>query len=128
MMVKTDPAQHSILGITFDRFRSFNESAESVLFFARCGVRVLRCFLTRRALIVYFGARDGDIDPSQDCLLIYDRNVGLIQDVASRLIAHCAQPRNGVIVIRTHDVFRHLTTNRSPQVVPMLDLSREGTE
>ena len=115
-MVQTDPAQRGIQGIAFDRFRSFNESAESVLFFARRGEHTLRCYLTRRALIVYFGAPDCNRDVSQDCLRAYDRNTLFIQGVARRLIEHNAQPHRGVIAITANDVFRHLTTRReSPE-------------
>lgn len=59
-------------GIEFEGFRSFNDSSESVLFFARRGGRTLRCYVTRRALITYFGAQDGDGEVSQDCLRAYD--------------------------------------------------------
>lgn len=85
------------------------EGLQSVLFLARLGDCTLRCYVTRDALITYFGAKNGDADAGQDCLLAYDKSAVFIHGVVRRLIADDVQPRSGVIVITTDVVFRHLT-------------------
>ena len=82
---------------------------QSVLFLARLGDCTLRCYVTRDALITYFGAKNGDADAGQDCLLAYDKSAVFIHGIVRRLIADNVQPRSGVVVITTDVVFRHLT-------------------
>lgn len=104
--------------LVFERCRSFVagaqgavnfEGMQSVLFLARRGECTLRCYVTRHALMAYFGAENGDADAGQDCLLAYDKSAVFIHEVVRRLIAGDVQPRSGSVVITTDVVFRHLT-------------------
>ena len=115
---QTAAATRGFPSVVFERCRSFVagaqgavnfEGMQSVLFLARRGECTLRCYVTRHALIAYFGAKNGDADVGQDCLRAYDKSAVFIQEVVRRLIEGEVQPGSGVFVITTDVVFRHLT-------------------
>ncbi|UZD53591.1 DUF1488 domain-containing protein [Caldimonas aquatica] len=89
--------------LRFDTARSFVQEVDAVLFFARLGERTLRCYMTRAALVAYFGAEE-DGGP-QSCLAAFDRWVGCIHRIARRCIGQRGFPLQPV-VITVDDVFR----------------------
>lgn len=111
-MNQTTAALHGFPSLVFERCRIFVAGAQSVLFLARRGECTLRCYVTRDALMTYFGAANGDADAGQDCLRAYDQSAVFIHSVVRRLLADGVQAASGEIVITTDLVFRHLTTAR----------------
>lgn len=107
--------------LAFERYRCFVagaqsvvnfEGLQSVLFLARRGECTLRCFVTRQALVTYFGANVGDADAGLDSLRAYDKYALFIHGVVRRLIADDVRTPSGALVITADHVFRHLTTGR----------------
>lgn len=96
------------LPVEFDAPRAFVGDAQSVLFHARHGSRRLRCYVTRKALVVYFGAHAGELeDAGETCLRAYDANVDEIRSVARQLIQR-RSATGGAVVVTSGDVFRDI--------------------
>ncbi|MFO1216878.1 MAG: DUF1488 family protein [Burkholderiaceae bacterium] len=95
----------------FAQFRHYFDGAQCVLFFESRGERVLRCYLTLRALVSHFGVRD-DIDDANacasDCLSAFDREAERIRGIARGLIDADGQPLGDAVVITADDVCRAL--------------------
>ena len=97
----------SIVSLDFEPSRVFVDSAQSVLFFARQGEKVVRCYVTAKALVTYFGASD-DPGEDDDCLLAFDAHRAAIQQVARHMIDDRGRLVNRAIVITASDVYRDL--------------------
>jgi Protein of unknown function (DUF1488) len=118
---QTAAATHSFTNLIFEPGRTFVadppnvvnvEGLQSVLFLARRGECTLRCYVTRQALIAYFGAQHDAADAGPDCLLAYDKFAAFIHGLVRHLIAEDMQAPSGAIVITADVVFRHLATGR----------------
>lgn len=87
----------------------FVEDAQSVLFFLRCGMREVRCYVTSKVLAACFGADDeaDDSDLVPSMLSAYRTHANTIEQLARRLLAE-AHADSRAIVITTSDVFRDM--------------------
>lgn len=92
----------------FEQGRFYVEPHQSVLFFAHAGQRRLHCYVTREALMTYFGAKDDALNAYKHCLCAYDRYTATIQSIAERLIGGDAWTPDGAITITPDAVFRNI--------------------
>lgn len=92
----------------FEPTRAFVDDVQSVLFFARRGDRVLRCYVTRKARGTCFGGAGDEADEADEagCLRTYDRHAPAIQGVARRMIERAAGAGTPAVVVTTSEVFR----------------------
>jgi hypothetical protein len=95
------------VSLEFESSRVFVSEAQSVLFFARRGDSVVRCYVTLKALVTYFGA-DEEADENETCLRTYDAHRGAIQRVARHMLDDRERAGSRVVVITTSEVFRDM--------------------
>lgn len=106
-MAFTDLMQESS-AVEFDAPRAFVSGAQSVLFFARHGEHVMRCYVTQKTLVAYFGAQPAAGDAGgEDCLRAYDANVDEIRSVARQMIRRRLLSGDA-IVVTSSDLFRDI--------------------
>lgn len=89
----------SLPAIDFDASRTFIADAQCVLFTARRGERILRCYVTRGALLACFGMHAAPGESAADCTLrCYDAHVERIRDMARRLIEREGTPDGALLL------------------------------
>lgn len=94
-----------LVDLAFEPTRAFVDDAQCVLFFARRGGRVLRCYVTLKTLVNYFGA-DPDGPDGPACLRAYDAHRATIQRVAQGLLDEPERRGDKAVVITTSEMFR----------------------
>lgn len=110
------------LAVEFDAPRAFVSGAQSVLFFARRGEHVMRCYVTQKALVAYFGAPvvAGDL-AGESCLRAYDANVDEIRSVARQMIRRNALS-GGAVVVTSGDFYRDIVDRHAGRAAGAVDV------
>lgn len=94
--------------VEFDPLRAFVSGAQCVLFFARRGEHVTRCYVTTKTLVACYGARPAAGDPAGEaCLQAYDAHVDEIHSVARQMIRR-GVPWGGAVVVSAGDLYRDI--------------------
>lgn len=100
--------------IEFDAPRAFVGDAQSVLFFAHHGTHRMRCYVTRKTLVAYFGA-SGGADDGQGCLCAFDAHLDEIHAIARQLIHDRVVAGGGgdAVVVTARDVYRAIVDHHA---------------
>jgi hypothetical protein len=87
------------VNVTFESRRLYVAPRKSVLFFARVGVRRVRCYVEEDALVDLGRGLREEADLYQRCLLTFDQHRAAIHAAAARLIEADVHRSDGAIVV-----------------------------
>jgi len=94
--------------VEFDRSRTYVEGAQSVLFFARRGERIVRCYVTDNTLAALNAEGGNAKSCAERSLRAFDAHADEVYVVARHMIEEALGTRGNAVVITSSDMLRHL--------------------